>query len=82
MTIQTLKITEEFADAVVDGRKRFEVRRNDRGFKEGQFVKFHVIRNGIMIHNHPINKKTYKITYILGEPWSIPEHVIFGIEEV
>ena len=82
MTIQTLKIMREFADAVVDGRKKFEVRNNDRNFKEGQLVKFTAIHNGMAVKHHPINSKTYIITYILGEPWSIPGHVIFGMEEV
>lgn len=34
-TVHILKIEEVFFEAVVDGRKTFEVRKDDRGFKDG-----------------------------------------------
>lgn len=42
MVTHTLKLNEEFADAVYSGDKNFEVRYNDRGFQKGDEVKFEV----------------------------------------
>ena len=34
-----IKILEPYADAIVEGRKKFEVRKNDRGYNAGDTVK-------------------------------------------
>ena len=36
--VHHLKAWPEFFDAVADGRKTFEVRRNDRGYREGDII--------------------------------------------
>lgn len=36
--IHILKIQKEFAMAIIDGRKRFEIRKNDRDFKTGDLL--------------------------------------------
>lgn len=36
--IHILKIQKEFAMAIMDGRKRFEIRNNDRDFKVGDLL--------------------------------------------
>lgn len=38
MKIHELKIWPEFFDAVDSGKKKFDVRKNDRGFKEGDVL--------------------------------------------
>lgn len=35
MTTHTLKIQKQYADAVLNGTKTFEIRKNDRNFKVG-----------------------------------------------
>lgn len=39
MTTHDLKILPEYFDAVADGRKTFEMRKNDRDFREGDWLK-------------------------------------------
>lgn len=39
MTTHSLKILPDFYDAVVSGAKRAEVRKNDRGFQVGDFLR-------------------------------------------
>lgn len=39
MEVQKLKILPKYFDAVLVGIKPFEIRRNDRDFKPGQYVK-------------------------------------------
>ena len=38
MKIHDLKIDPEYFDDVITGEKRFEVRKNDRGFKKGDLL--------------------------------------------
>ena len=71
-----IKILEDFADAVVSGEKTFEIRENDRGYQKGDYVVFKTIPG------HPIEQKTYKITYVING-WGLKNgYVAFGIKEV
>ena len=81
MIIHQLKINKEFAEDVYTGRKKAEVRKNDRHYNVGDHIEFHVMDNLLPIEHH-LNKTVWKITHILGEPWSIPDHVILSIERV
>lgn len=79
MVTHTLKLNEEFADAVYSGDKNFEIRYNDRGFQKGDEVKFEVMRGTSVIY-HPLNYKKFVITYVLNG-WGLePGYVVFGIK--
>lgn len=78
-----IKILESFADAVFRGDKKFEVRKNDRGYQRGDFVQFIPIYDSdkLPMTSHPLYKKKYCITYVLSG-WGIEEgYVVFGIAE-
>ena len=82
MKIHEIKLNEEFCDVVYCGEKNFEVRENDRGYQKGDRIKFNPITNMGLLFFHPIENKTYEITYVLSG-WGIKEgYVVFGIEEV
>ena len=76
-----IKIERPFADAVCDGRKQFELRRNDRGYNAGDTIRFHCVEQGEEIH-HAINSRKYKITYCLNGYGLREAFIAFGIEEV
>lgn len=76
-----LKIEKPFADAVCDGRKRFELRRNDRGYNAGDTIRFHCVEAGDEI-KHKINSRKYRIVYCLNGYGLREAFVAFGIEEV
>mgnify|MGYP003304673035 CR=1 FL=1 len=61
-----LKILEPFADAITNGEKTFEVRRNDRNFQKGDLVKFEVIsaQTGNPT-THKIDAQLFRIGYVL-----------------
>lgn len=81
--IHELKIRKQFADAIVENRKTFEVRVNDRGFNAGDLVRFTVVDEKKQKVNHPINKRTYEITYVLSGHHGISDgFVVFGIAYV
>lgn len=81
--IHELKISKQFADAIVENRKTFEVRVNDRGFNAGDLVRFTVVDEKKQKVNHPINKRTYEITYVLSGHHGISDgFVVFGIAYV
>lgn len=71
MTTHRLKIFVKYADAIMNGTKTFEVRKNDRGYEVGDKIVFDVVTNeGYSIGEaarHPLNGATYRIDYILGD---------------
>ena len=78
-----IKLNERFCDAVLEGRKTFEVRKNDRGYQTGDFIQFVPVYDDYTKgeFRHPIKDKTYEITYILSG-WNIPQdYVVFSIKE-
>lgn len=81
--LHTIKILEPYADAIVDGRKNFEVRLNDRGYNAGDEVAF-IIKNDHDFTNliHPLNNRHFKITYVHSGLGLQDGYVVFGIKEV
>lgn len=71
MTTHRLKIQEQYADAVLNGTKTFEIRKNDRGYEVGDKIVFNVVTNeGYTVGaaaRHPLNGATYRIDYILDD---------------
>lgn len=81
--IHQLKISDKFADAVLNGEKTFEVRYNDRGYNKGDKIVFTVVDDyKITVLTHPLNDKMFEITYVLSG-WGIKEdYVVFSIKQV
>lgn len=76
-----LKLYKEYADSILNGEKTFEIRFNDRGYQKGDFIEFNVI-DGIYEINHPLNYKTFEITYVLTG-WGLQENwCALAIKEV
>lgn len=71
MTTHRLKVLIKYADAIMNGTKTFEVRKNDRGYEVGDKIVFDVVTNeGYSIGEaarHPLNGATYRIDYILDD---------------
>ena len=71
MTTHRLKVLIKYADAIMNGTKTFEVRKNDRNFKAGDKIVFDVVTNeGFAVGaaaRHPLNGATYRIDYILDD---------------
>lgn len=76
-----IKIQKPYADAVLDGRKNFEVRLNDRGYNAGDKVLFTVMDGDFSNLSHPLNKKGYDITYVHSGLGLEQGYVVFGIKE-
>lgn len=71
MTTHRLKVLIKYADAIMNGTKTFEVRKNDRGYEVGDKIVFDVVTNeGYSIGEaarHPLNGATYRIDCILDD---------------
>nr|DAP47209.1 MAG TPA: activating signal cointegrator [Caudoviricetes sp.] len=71
MKTHRLKVFIKYADAIMNGTKTFEVRKNDRGYEVGDKIVFSVVSNeGISVGDtvrHPLNGATYRIDYILDD---------------
>ena len=64
MKIHRLKILKEYADAKMQGIKPFEIRKNDRDYKVGDYIYYTAINeNGDKI-DHEIDKWCFIIRYI------------------
>ena len=75
-----IKLDINLCDDVLNGRKNFEVRYNDRCYQAGDLIKF-IPWDGYHI-THDVKKKTYRITYVISG-WGLKDgYVAFGIEEV
>lgn len=81
--LHRIKIFEPYADAIVDGKKTFEVRENDRGYNAGDMVEFDVrhMVDGLPYTTHPLHGKRYGITYVYSGLGLKDGYVVFGIKE-
>lgn len=78
--LHLLKIQRCYADAIIDGRKNFEVRLNNRGYNAGDRVWFNEVTDSVP--GHPITDMTFEITYVHSGLGMEPNYVVFGIKEV
>lgn len=67
VTTHTLKTWTDFFQAIVDGRKNFEVRYNDRGFQAGDYVRL------VEVDSRYTSRSTGRIIdarigYVLSQP--------------
>ena len=79
--IHELKIAAPFANAIMEGRKNFELRVNDRGYQADDKVRFFAVEDSMSI-SHPINGKFYEITYVMSGYGLRDGYVAFGIKEL
>ena len=81
--VHHIKLQENFAGSVLSGEKSFELRRNDRGYQKGDLIQFEVVNSvGVLLEDHELNSKTYKITYVLSG-WGLSDgFVALAIREV
>ena len=82
MKIHELKIKDNYYEEIVLGKKKFELRKNDRDYKVGDLITFQVVmEDGRTYSSHLL----YQIVYILE---NVPEYglqegyCILGIEEL
>ena len=83
--LHKIKIQESYADAIVEGRKTFEVRLNDRGYNAGDFVQFQVVEQRLSVlcnTTHKLNNMQFVITYVYSGKGLDSGYVVFGIKPV
>jgi hypothetical protein len=89
-TVHTLKTWARYYDAVADGRKTFEVRKNDRAFQTGDILELVKINNDppynvmtTMESRFNAVKLRKRITYLLqGGQFGIePGYCVLGLGE-
>ena len=96
MTRHQMKLNDRYFDAVANGTKTFEIRKDDRGFRVGDVLELYRVNdNGLYVSNdgtYASNDRSglkpiqVKVTYILTHndfPAGIPEgFVVMSIERV
>ena len=74
-----LKILPEYFDAIVSGRKTFEVRKeDDKKFEEGDTLFLLAYNDG----EYAGRTTKVKVTYCLREPYAKEGHVIMAIRKL
>lgn len=82
MKIHNLKLRIEYADAVLDRSKPFEIRENDRGYQKGDIVRFSTIGSLGLHVFHPVEEREYQISYLI-HGWGLKDNwCVFGTEEI
>lgn len=81
--VHELKISPAYFEDVISGRKTFEVRKNDRDFRENDYVALKEFRidapDGMQYTGR---SAIYRITYILDNPeFCKAGYVVMGIEK-
>lgn len=71
MKIHDLKIKYEYFIDILSGRKTFELRKNDRTYKVGDFISFKIVDNPENCSDLKYVNRFYKIIYILKD---VPEY--------
>lgn len=81
--IHELKIKEEYFGAIKSGKKHFEIRKNDRGFKVGDYIALNEIKNeDLPFPEYTGRSLIAKITYILDDKEYLqPGYVALSIKE-
>ena len=96
MTRHQMKLNDRYFDAVANGTKSFEIRKDDRGFRVGDVLELYRVNdNGLYVSNdgtYASNDRSglkpiqVKVTYIFTHndfPAGIPEgFVVMSIERV
>lgn len=83
--LHRIKLSEDFAEAVLNGDKSFEIRKNDRGYQKGDTVVFQVVERDnpvFEIASSPLNGRLFEITYVISG-WGLQDgYVVFGIRRL
>lgn len=79
MKEHTLKLDKSLCQDVYTGIKSFEVRMNDRDYGVGDIIRFQPIDKDNQPCNHPIQEKTYEITYLLDSTFN--NETFIGLED-
>ncbi len=83
-----LKLDERFAGEVLRGRKRFEVRFNDRCFQRGDEVQFVIVNSeGSPVSDHiqiyeELEMMIFRISFVVSGYGLKEGYVCFGLEEI
>lgn len=80
--LHEIRINIVYADAIIDGRKNFEVRFNDKGYNAGDQVKFKVYDGAYHMNKHALDGRIYDITYVHSGLGVKRDYVVFGIRAV
>ena len=78
-----IKLEMPFCDHVLTGRKRFEIRYNNRDYRVGDYIVFIPVDPETKHKvQHAVEARKYRITYLISG-WGLEDgYVVFGIEEV
>lgn len=88
-----LKLNSRYVGEILSGRKRFEVRNNDRSFQRGDEVQFSVIpspndsvidrcSDSVNPKYKEIESKVFRITFVVTGYGLMEGYCVFGFEEI
>ena len=80
MTIHELKCWPEYFEALWDGKKTFEIRKDDRGYQVGDYL---VQREYDLNSGYSGRVMVMSVTYVLDNPTFVKDgYVVMSVDEV
>ena len=83
--VHAIKLLEQYAQAVKDGEKTFEIRYNDRGYQKGDRIRFKVVDNRPYLHSdvsYIYDLPEYEVTYVHSGLGMADNYVALAIKPV
>lgn len=78
--LHEIKIEKPFADAILDGRKTFEVRFNDRGYQPGDEIIFAVMNGGLKHLCHKLDGRSE--SQCMARGWRLKHHTLMALNNI
>lgn len=79
MKVHEVKLSSQFFDDVVSGKKRFELRKNDRDYHKGDYLVLNEMKNGLLTGR---NVKVLVTYFLDGYDGLLDDYCILGISLV
>ena len=83
MAIFTFKTTMEYADAMCNQERLFDIREKAKGIKKGDIIRYEPWYRGKAVVGHAISNKRFRVNYVDGnDPRVMKDFDIFQLSEI
>lgn len=82
MKTHVIKLHKKYCDAVFEGRKKFEVRLNDRHYRVDDRIAFLPVDGNGDFYDHPVKFQIFQIAYLYDGHGLQYGYVVLGLRQI